>query len=123
MLVISGFAIFVMLFAASYTGSTAAVLIADSGNRAAITGLADVAAMPGSKICLLQTSKKRFVLRYPQVPANVHLYPCDNSRNVSQQVVALQFEGRTVTGITTDDVLQDFDDERCKETGGGRFNM
>ena len=37
-LVVMGFALFCMLFAASYTGSTAAVLIADSGRRASITG-------------------------------------------------------------------------------------
>ena len=90
-LVVMGFALFCMLFAASYTGSTAAVLIADSGRRASITGklpryrwhlgcillkmpatslptgLMDVASTPGAKICLMTSSKKRFTLRYPQV--------------------------------------------------------
>lgn len=70
-LVLCGFAIFSMLFAASYTGSTAAVLIADTGARASIKGLMDIAAVPGAKLCLLEASRKRFLLRYPQVLAHL----------------------------------------------------
>ena len=67
MLVVAGFATFCMLFAASYTGSTAALLIADTGRRASITGLQDVAAEPGAKVCIMNASVDRFLNRYPQV--------------------------------------------------------
>ena len=89
-LVIAGFAIFCLLFSASkprdpcwhlgcilptapamivragYTGSTAAILIAETGKRSTITGLQDIASMPGGKLCMMLASKHRFVLQYPQ---------------------------------------------------------
>ena len=65
-LVIAGFAIFCLLFSASYTGSTAAILIAETGKRSTITGLQDIAAMPGGKLCMMLASQHRFVLQYPQ---------------------------------------------------------
>ena len=65
-LVIAGFAIFCLLFSASYTGSTAAILIAETGKRSTITGLHDIAAMPGGKLCMMLASQHRFVLQYPQ---------------------------------------------------------
>ena len=55
-----------MIVRAGYTGSTAAILIAETGKRSTITGLQDIASMPGGKLCMMLASKHRFVLQYPQ---------------------------------------------------------
>ena len=82
-LVIAGFAIFCLLFSASYTGSTAAILIAETGKRSTITGLQDIASMPGGKLCMMLASKHRFVLQYPQFDVSsqgYHLSLAESSR-------------------------------------------
>ena len=89
MVVIMGFGIFCMLFVASYTGATASIMISETSRSASISGLHELQAIPGAKICLYASQTKAFALQYPM------------------------FASRMVGGATGDDVLQDFDDGKC----------
>jgi hypothetical protein len=95
MLVILGFAIFVLLFVSSYTGATAAVFIAESGRSATLGSLEELNSS-GGKLCIMTAQKTAFELRYPE------------------------FGGRLLPKKLADEVLQDFDDGKC--TGAILFN-
>jgi hypothetical protein len=88
-LVILGFGIFCLLFLSSYTGATAAILIAQTDQGAELKSVADVAKVSGGQICLMSAFAPRFALRYPLMAA------------------------RLVASETAGTVLQDFDDKKC----------
>ena len=90
-----GFGIFCLLFATTYCGATAALLINANEQLGTINDLAGILAVPDGKVCLMVSFERRFALRFPE------------------------FAGRLVPSITAQTVLQDFDDGKCIGALGG----
>ena len=89
-LVILGFAVFCVLFLASFTGATAAILIAQNERSGELSSVSDVAQRPaGAKLCMMGALESRFLLRYPSMT------------------------GRVVSSETVNTVLQGMDDGQC----------
>ena len=87
--IVMGFGIFCLLFATTYCGATAALLINANEQLGTINDLAGILAVPDGKVCLMVSFERRFALRFPE------------------------FAGRLVPSITAQTVLQDFDDGKC----------
>ena len=102
--IVMGFGIFCLLFATTYCGATAALLINANEQLGTINDLAGILAVPDGKVCLMVSFERRFALRFPE------------------------FAGRLVASITAQTVLQDFDDGKCIgalmcESSNGRLGL
>ena len=71
-----------MLFASSYTGATAAILIAKTERSGTLTDISEIQSMENAKICLYASQKRAFSLRYPDLAAN--LLPSKTAKTVLQ---------------------------------------
>eukprot|EP01047_Picozoa_sp_COSAG01_P034158 COSAG01_NODE_2552_length_7463_cov_644.066947_2_plen_1015_part_00 len=87
--VILGFAVFAVLFLASFTGATAAMLIAQSDISGEVSSVSDVQQISGAKLCLMSSLQSRIALRFPSM------------------------HGRLVASTTAVTVMQDMDDGKC----------
>eukprot|EP01047_Picozoa_sp_COSAG01_P047214 COSAG01_NODE_4491_length_4978_cov_17.492109_1_plen_836_part_10 len=86
---ILGFAVFGVLFLASFTGATAAELIAKNERSGELSSVSDVQHASGAKLCVMVAMQARFLLRYPSM------------------------DGRLVSSKTSTTVMQDMDDGKC----------